>query len=292
MFEKIKNYLKLIRVTHYIKNGLIFLPLFFSGLYKDVNNIFICLLGFILFSLTTSIVYVFNDICDIEKDKLHEVKKHRPLASGVVSKKEAYLIIAVLCFIIIGISIYTFTININPLVFALIITYVIINLLYSKWLKNIPLVDVMVLVSGFLIRVFIGALLIDTEVSHFLYLTIMAAAFYMGFGKRRNEILKGKTSTRKVLKYYTKEFLDRNMYVCLTLTVVFYALWTVEPEVTKMLDYNWLMWTVPLIMIILFQYSLIVEKDSYADPVEVIIHNKPLLLTTIGYFICILIIFL
>ena len=82
------------------------------------------------------------------------------------------------------------------------------------------------------------------------------------------------------------------MYVCLTLTVVFYALWTVEPEVTKMLDYNWLMWTVPLIMIILFQYSLIVEKDSYADPVEVIIHNKPLLLTTIGYFICILIIFL
>lgn len=292
MFEKIKNYLKLIRVTHYIKNCLIFLPLFFGGFYKDVNNIFICIIGFILFSLSASIVYVINDICDIEKDKKHEIKKHRPLASGAVSKKEAYTIIGFLVIIILIIGLLMFKLGISVLSFGLIALYVVINILYSKWLKNIPLVDIVILVSGFLIRVFYGAIVIDAEVSNWLYLTIMSAAFYMGFGKRRNEIIKSKDNTRKVLKYYNKEFLDRNMYVCLTLTIVFYAMWTVDPNVVNILRYNWLIWTVPLIMLILFQYSLIVEKDSYGDPVDVILHSKPLLLLVLFYIICIFIIFL
>lgn len=292
MFEKIKNYLKLIRVTHYIKNCLIFLPLFFGGFYKDVNNIFICIIGFILFSLSASIVYVINDICDIEKDKKHEIKKHRPLASGAVSKKEAYTIIGFLVIIILIIGLLMFKLGISVLSFGLIALYVVINILYSKWLKNIPLVDIVILVSGFLIRVFYGAIVIDAEVSNWLYLTIMSAAFYMGFGKRRNEIIKSKDNTRKVLKYYNKEFLDRNMYVCLTLTIVFYAMWTVDPNVVDILRYNWLIWTVPLIMLILFQYSLIVEKDSYGDPVDVILHSKPLLLLVLFYIICIFIIFL
>lgn len=292
MFEKIKNYLKLIRVTHYIKNCLIFLPLFFGGFYKDVNNIFICIIGFILFSLSASIVYVINDICDIEKDKKHEIKKHRPLASGAVSKKEAYTIIGFLVIIILIIGLLMFKLGISVLSFGLIALYVVINILYSKWLKNIPLVDIIILVSGFLIRVFYGAIVIDAEVSNWLYLTIMSAAFYMGFGKRRNEIIKSKDNTRKVLKYYNKEFLDRNMYVCLTLTIVFYAMWTVDPNVVDILRYNWLIWTVPLIMLILFQYSLIVEKDSYGDPVDVILHSKPLLLLVLFYIICIFIIFL
>ena len=292
MFEKIKNYLKLIRVTHYIKNCLIFLPLFFGGFYKDVNNIFICIIGFILFSLSASIVYIINDICDIEKDKKHEIKKHRPLASGAVSKKEAYTIIGFLVIIILIIGLLMFKLGISVLSFGLIALYVVINILYSKWLKNIPLVDIVILVSGFLIRVFYGAIVIDAEVSNWLYLTIMSAAFYMGFGKRRNEIIKSKDNTRKVLKYYNKEFLDRNMYVCLTLTIVFYAMWTVDPNVVDILRYNWLIWTVPLIMLILFQYSLIVEKDSYGDPVDVILHSKPLLLLVLFYIICIFIIFL
>ena len=292
MFEKIKNYLKLIRVTHYIKNALIFLPLFFGGFYKDINNIFICIIGFIIFSSSASIVYVINDICDIEKDKKHEIKKHRPLASGAVSKKEAYTIIGFLVIIILIIGLLMFKLGISVLSFGLIALYVVINILYSKWLKNIPLVDIVILVSGFLIRVFYGAIVIDAEVSNWLYLTIMSAAFYMGFGKRRNEIIKSKDNTRKVLKYYNKEFLDRNMYVCLTLTIVFYAMWTVDPNVVDILRYNWLIWTVPLIMLILFQYSLIVEKDSYGDPVDVILHSKPLLLLVLFYIICIFIIFL
>lgn len=292
MFLKIKNYLKLIRVSHYVKNILIFLPLFFGGFYKDINNIFICLIGFILFSLAASIVYVINDICDIEKDRLHEIKKHRPLASGAVTKKEAYIIIGVLIVIIMLIGLLMYDLNVSGISFLLVILYVVINILYSKWLKNIPLVDIVILVSGFLIRVFYGAMIIDAIVSDWLYLTVMSAAFYMGFGKRRNEILKNKNSTRKVLKYYNKEFLDKSMYVCLTLTIIFYAMWAVDPNVIDTLQYNWLIWTVPVIMIILFQYSLIVEKDSYGDPVDVILHSKSLILLVLFYIICIFIIYL
>ena len=171
------------------------------------------------------------------------------------------------------------------------VLYVVINVLYSKWLKHVVLVDVIILVSGFLIRLFFGALLINCVVSNYLYLTVMSLAFYMGFGKRRNEIMKSDKDTRKVLQYYNKDFLDKMMYVCLTLTIVFYSMWTVDPEVIANIHYNLLIWTVPIVMIILFQYSLIVEKDSFGDPVDVLVGNKPLLLSCLFYVVFILIIF-
>lgn len=291
MFNKLKDYIKLIRIKHYIKNLLIFVPLFFSGLYKDINNIWICLVGFLLFSFVSSMIYVFNDICDVEKDRLREVKRNRPIASGRVGILEAYILIGVLAIISLGMVVILFVLHANTWVILLVILYVILNILYSIWLKHVVLVDVVILVSGFLIRLFFGALLINCIVSEYLYLTVMSLAFYMGFGKRRNEIIKSDKNTRKVLQYYNKDFLDKMMYVCLTLTVVFYSMWSVDPNVTSHLHYNVLMWTVPLLMIILFQYSLLVEKDNYGDPVDVLVNNKPLLLTSLLYIIILLIIF-
>lgn len=291
MFSKLNDYLKLIRVKHYIKNILIFVPLFFSGLYKDFNNIVIAICGFFLFSIVASIIYVFNDICDAPKDRMHEVKKNRPIASGRVGVKEAYFLIiflGIISFLLVY-CLYLFKANLYSLILPII--YVGINILYSKWLKHVVLVDVIILVSGFLIRLFFGALLIDCVVSNYLYLTVMSLAFYMGFGKRRNEIMKSDKNTRDVLKYYNKEFLDKMMYVCLTLTVVFYSMWTVDPNVISNVHHNLLIWTVPIIMIILFQYSLIVEKDSFGDPVDVLVSNKPLLLSCLFYALFIIVIF-
>jgi len=289
---KIFDYLSLIRVKHYIKNFLIFLPLFFSGMYNQFDKLLLCLLGFILFCFVSSLIYVFNDIADIEKDKLHETKKNRPLASGIISIKKAFLVIFLLV-IIIGIcayGIYVVSGNFYPLFLPLL--YVIINILYSKGLKNIALIDVIILVSGFLIRLFFGGALINAEVSNYLYLTVMSGAFYMGFGKRRNEIIKSKNNTRSVLKYYNKDFLDKSMYVCLTLTIVFYSMWTVDPVVTNKIGNGYLIWTIPILMIMLFQYSLSVEKDSDGDPVEVILQNKSLLVMTLIYVLVILFIWL
>lgn len=289
--EKMKNYIKLIRAKHYIKNFLIFIPLIFSGLYKNSFNIFITFLGFILFSFVSSIVYVINDICDIEKDKLHEVKRRRPLPSGNVSIKEAYFIIVIL--VVISLSL-TYVIYKNTSIYTIVLpfVYVLINILYSKWLKDVVLVDVVVLVVGFLIRLFFGSLLIDTFVSNYLYLTVMAGAFYLGFGKRRNEIIKNNDKSRKVLKFYNKDFLDKNMYVCLALTIVFYSMWASD-SVISLKNSNLLIWTVPIIMLIFFEYSLAIESGSYGDPVEVLAHNKWLWLTVVFYiFVLFLIMFI
>ncbi len=291
MLDKLKDYIKLIRVKHYIKNLLIFVPLFFSGLYKDTNNIWICLAGFLLFSFVSSMIYVFNDICDAPKDRLHEVKRNRPIAAGRVGVLEAYILIGVLAIISLGMVAILFVLHANTWAILLVALYVVLNILYSVWLKHVVIIDVIILVSGFLIRLFFGAFLIRCTVSEYLYLTVMSLAFYMGFGKRRNEIIKSDKNTRKVLQFYNRDFLDKMMYVCLTLTVVFYSMWSVDPNVTSHLHYNMLMWTVPLLMIILFQYSLSVEKDSYGDPVDVLINNKPLLFTSVLYVIILLIIF-
>lgn len=291
MFSKVNDYLKLIRVKHYIKNILVFVPLFFSGLYKNIDNVIISIAGFFLFSIIASIIYVFNDICDVEKDRMHEVKKNRPIASGRVGIREAYLLILFLAILSFALVYCLFLLKADLYALILPVLYVVINVLYSKWLKHVVLVDVIILVSGFLIRLFFGALLINCVVSNYLYLTVMSLAFYMGFGKRRNEIMKSDKDTRKVLQYYNKDFLDKMMYVCLTLTIVFYSMWTVDPEVIANIHYNLLIWTVPIVMIILFQYSLIVEKDSFGDPVDVLVGNKPLLLSCLFYVVFILIIF-
>ena len=291
MFTKVNDYLKLIRVKHYIKNILVFVPLFFSGLYKNIDNVIISIAGFFLFSIIASIIYVFNDICDVEKDRMHEVKKNRPIASGRVGIREAYLLILFLAILSFALVYCLFLLKADLYALILPVLYVVINVLYSKWLKHVVLVDVIILVSGFLIRLFFGALLINCVVSNYLYLTVMSLAFYMGFGKRRNEIMKSDKDTRKVLQYYNKDFLDKMMYVCLTLTIVFYSMWTVDPEVIANIHYNLLIWTVPIVMIILFQYSLIVEKDSFGDPVDVLVGNKPLLLSCLFYVVFILIIF-
>jgi len=286
----IKETIKLMRIKHYIKNLLIFFPLLFSGLYSDIDSVFLCILGFVLFCIVSSIVYVINDIKDIEKDKKHEVKKNRPLAKGSLSVKYAIGLIFCLSVLYILISSYFLVSNIDKLAILLPIIYMVINYFYSAGLKNIVLVDVFIIVIGFLIRLFFGACLIECDVSNWLYLTVMSGAFFLGFGKRRNEILKSKDDTRKVLKDYNKDFLDKNMYVSLTLTVVFYSMWSTDSSVIEKINSNGLIWTVPLLLWILFQYSLIIEKDSHGDPVDVFFKNKSILFSIVIYISIILLI--
>jgi len=266
-----KEYFKLIRVKHYLKNFLIFFPLFFSRNLFNVDLLIKLVFAFISFCFACSIVYIINDIKDREKDKLHEKKKNRPIASGKISVKNAYIVMLILVLL----SILFFVLSdANIMVGIYIIIYVIINLFYSLGLKNIPLLDITILVSGFLIRVLYGGAVIDVEVSNWLYLTVISMAFYLVIGKRRNEIISSKKETRKVLKYYTKEFLDKNMYMCLALAIVFYSLWT--------MDYNsgnsMLIWTVPIVILICMKYSMNIELGGDGDPTEVVYEDKILLL--------------
>ena len=210
-----KKYLYLMRVHHYIKNILIFMPLIFSGNLTDRRKFTATLLGMIAFSLVTSAVYIINDIRDAEKDRMHPTKKNRPIASGAVTPFHA---VVLMVFILIAAVVLLVVSDATAGSYALVFLYLFINVAYSMGLKDVPLLDVTILASGFLLRVLFGAVLTGTEVSEWLYLTVLSGAFYFSLGKRRNELQKKKDGdTRKVLKYYTRDFLDKNMYMCLAL---------------------------------------------------------------------------
>ncbi len=288
--NKIKEYIKLIRVKHYFKNILIFLPLIFSGNIFNLEKLTDCIIGFLSFGFVASFVYIINDLKDIENDRKHPVKRNRPLASGAVSKKEAIILATILIVIAALLNTIIFTtgsITVQNLAKAAVLlsSYVLLNIAYSFGLKNKPIIDIVILVSGFLIRVLYGSTITDIEVSNWLYLTIISGSFYMGLGKRRNEIKKQGDKSREVLKRYSKEFLDKNMYVCLTLSIVFYALWCVDATTIERMGTNLMVWTVPIVMIILMKYSLDVEGDSFGDPVDVLFKDKILMLIVALYAI-------
>lgn len=271
------KYLKLMRIKHYLKNGLVALPAIFAKVILEPSIILKTLIAFITFSFTASVIYIINDIKDIEKDKAHPVKKKRPLASGDISIKSA--IILVILLLLITISILYFS-NLLFIPSSLIlILYLILNIAYSLGLKDIPLVDITILAFGFVLRVLFGGLLLGIEISSWLFLTVLSASFYMALGKRRNELikLKGK-KTRNVLKYYNKEFLDKNMYIFLALSIVFYSLWS-----TQVVDNSLFKYSSIFVILILMKYSLNVETNGLGDPVEVILGDKVLMLIGILY---------
>ena len=259
-----KKYIRLLRVKHYIKNFLVLFPLFFGQQFTNPGKMKNALLGMFAFCMISSVIYIINDIRDVEKDRQHPTKKNRPIASGEVSVPNA-LITAGVCFAIsAAITLYAG----NTAALICLLLYFVLNLGYSMGMKNIPLVDVAILTSGFLIRVLYGAALTDIEISNWLYMTVVTGAFFMGLGKRRNEFERQKGSdTRAVLKRYSYDFLDKNMYVCVALCDTFYSLWAMSHPNPRMI------WSVPLFILILMKYSLDIEGNSDGDPVEVIEHD-------------------
>lgn len=270
--DKLKAWVKLLRVRHYVKNILIFFPLFFSKRLYSAHLMSV-LAGSMVFSFVSSIVYMINDINDVEKDRAHPVKCKRPLPAGDLEIREAKAAIVglgILC----AALLYLF--HLDRLVVSIVGIYLLINIVYSKYAKNIPIVDVLLLAVGYLIRVFYGAELAGVKVSEWMYFTVLFGSLFMGLGKRRGEVrCIGSGQSRKVLEFYNEQFLDKNMYMSLAVTIVFYALWCVSEEVASM--YPQMIWTTILVYAICMKYTLILEKGSDGDPVSVLFEDKILL---------------
>ena len=280
---KIKNYLSLIRIKHWLKNILVFVPLFFSINFFNTNLFIKCIIGFFIFSFTSSIVYIINDIKDLDMDKKNPFKKNRVLASNKISVKNAKFLICILFILDVLLMCYLYSKNI--FIFVIPFVYILINILYSCGLKRIPIVDVSIIALGFLLRVMYGGIVSGITVSNWLYLIIIFGSFYLGYGKRKKELENVGDKSRKVLSYYNENFLDKNMYVCLALTIMSYSLWTVDPTTIMRVGNEYMFWTIPLVMIIFQEYSLNIEGNSTGDPVEVIFSDKKLLLTILLYLI-------
>ena len=268
------------RVHHYIKNLLVFAALACSGQLFHFEKLTAGIAAFIAFCMVSSVVYIINDIRDVEKDRKHPTKCKRPIAAGTVSVKSAWGLAIVLLLIAIVCNCLSFHV-ISTLMLAL---YLILNLAYSFGLKNVPIVDVTILVAGFLIRILYGAFVTEITISNWLYLTVIALAFYFAFGKRRNELKQiSDGETRQVLKAYPVNFLDKNMGMCLTLANVFYALWSMDERTVSLYNNRYLVFTVPIVLLITMKYSLDIEGESDGDPVEVLLHDKVLLALCVLY---------
>ena len=250
--------------------------MFFGGVIFDIHKLLRAIMGFFCFCLVSSAVYILNDYKDIEKDRNHPTKKNRPLASGRIKSKNA-IILMLICLMVV----FSVTIVLDNSEGAVcLVLYFALNVAYSMGLKNKSIIDIVILAAGFVIRVLYGGFVTEIVISKWLYLVVVTGSLYMGLGKRRNEF-KAQNDTREVLKYYNEAFLDKNMYVCLALTNVFYALWTLEMSNPK------ISWTVPGFLVILMCYSLDTEGESDGDPVEVILKDKMLIAIILSYAICI-----
>ncbi|MBA4420785.1 MAG: decaprenyl-phosphate phosphoribosyltransferase [Anaerolinea sp.] len=281
--------IKTMRPKQWAKNVVVFAALVFDRQLTNIPAMLHTLGGFVVFCLISSMVYFINDLVDIEADRLHPEKKHRPIASGLMPIPLAYAIIVLLFFISFPAAYY-----LSPQ-FALIgFAYFILNLLYSFWLKHVPLVDIMVIAAGFVLRIAGGVMLISVDrFSPWLYVVTTLLALYLGFGKRRAELalLAGEAySHRKVLDGYTIPLLDQLITVVSSTTIVAYSLYTFSAP--NLPDNNSMMLTIPFALYGIFRYLYLIQvKNHGGAPEDMLFKDRPLQLAIILWVISVLLIF-
>ena len=272
------------RPQQWIKNLFLFAALIFSGHLFDSQGIFLTVQGFVLFSLAASGIYLFNDVTDVEQDKLHPLKSQRPLPSGKLSVRFAS---TGSTFLMVASTIVSFFLNLEFGIVLLV--YLVMNVVYSLWLKNVVILDVMTIAAGFVLRVVGGALLINVPTSEWLIICTVLLSLFLGFSKRRHEItiLETQANThRAVLAHYSPYFLDQMIGIVTASTVMSYALYTISEETVKKFGTTHLIYTVPFVLYGIFRYLYLVhKKEEGGNPTKLALTDRPLLLNIILWII-------
>lgn len=265
------------RPNHWIKNLFIFAPLIFSQNIFNFPLLFKNILAFIIFCLLSGSLYIFNDIKDMEEDKLHPVKSKRPIASGKLKRHAA-----INSFIIISIVGFALASLLKKYFIIILFIYFILQLFYSFYLKHVVILDIFVIATGFLIRVVAGALAIQVYISSWLLICTGLLALFLAINKRRYELLflKDDAQThRPVLKEYNPYLLDQMTAAVTASTIIAYCLYTISEETVTKFGTKNLMFTIPFVLYGIFRYLyLIHHKGEGGSPERLIIRDKPLLL--------------
>ena len=271
---------KIIRIKQWYKNIVIFLPLVFSLSLLNLDSIYLTIVGFIALSLASSALYIRNDILDIEFDKQHPIKKFRPLASGQISKKNAYIIFVLL----LSSSLIIAAILNWQLVIVLIFLFVNTTV-YSQWLKNFAYVDLLSISLNFVIRVLAGMLLLQVGISPWLIFGVFLVAFFLGLMKRKSEIIILKDAAalhRKSLSKYSIKKLNYSLLILSVLVIVTYSLYSITNDPT---NDNRLIFTIPIVAIIIFRQYYLSEKSVSVKKFNEVINDKITLFAIIMYII-------
>lgn len=287
----IKKTLRLLRISQWIKNLFVFVPLLFSRHLFEAEYSSKVLIGFIVFSFVSSIVYILNDISDVESDKMHPVKKNRPIASGAISVSLAYRIAAVLTICTAVILPYT-TVYFG----SVVALYLVINFFYSKSLKHLVLLDVFSIAAGFMLRVIAGAVIIDVYISSWLMLTTMFISLFLAIMKRRSELELVKdeagsgAATRRVLEHYTVNFTDQIATITAAGVIICYALYTVSERTVKAFGTENLIYTTPFVAFGIFRYMFLVYKDKGENASEILVTDLQMIVNISLYLLSIILI--
>src|SRR5258708_6937734 len=266
-------YLRLLRPKDWAKNLFLFLPLFFGGEIFHLQKIAIVLWGVLAFSCIASSIYIINDYRDREDDRKHPVKCKRPLASGQVSPTAALIICALLIIAGFGLAWWIR----DKFLFVLCI-YFLINLGYSLGLKNIPILDIMILAIGFVLRIKAGSVISYVPLSEWIVIMIFLLAVFMAIGKRRDDVLlklSSGTDMRKSIKGYNLEFLNVLLALVCAVIIVAYFMYTMSPEVEHRMNTNRLYYTCLFVMGGIMRYLQIiyVTADS-GSPTKILYKDR------------------
>lgn len=265
--------IKTMRPRQWTKNAFVFFALVFDKQLFHLPALLHTLGGFALFCLISSVVYIVNDIADIETDRQHPRKKERPLPSGKLSVSAAWAAAAGLTLVCLPLAYW-----LAPAFAAVLAAYLLMNLAYSRWLKHIPIVDVFVIAAGFVLRVEAGVALITVErFSPWLYVVTTLGSLYLGFGKRRAELTllaQGAGSHRKVLEGYSIPLLDQYITIVSAATILSYSLYTFSAP--NLPPNHSMMLTIPFVAYIIFRYLYLIQMTQNAGaPEEVLLTDRP-----------------
>ncbi len=281
----ILNYLKLVRVPQWIKNFFVFVPLLFSQHLFDEDYFTTTLFAFVVFCLASSLIYVINDIIDIEADKAHPTKKNRPLPAGLISKRSA-LIVAVVLTAVIVILLPQF----NKEFLYFVTAFVLLNLLYSFWFKHIVILDVFSIAAGFSIRVLAGAVVISVPISSWLILTTMFISLFLGVMKRHSELIlvaeNENAPSRKVLSQYSLNFADQMATVAAAGVIICYALYTVSERTVSAFGTENLIYTTPFVVYGIFRFMYLEYISNKGDnTTKIVFSDLQIIFTVLIYTI-------
>ncbi len=269
------------RPHQWTKNVVIFAGLVFDGQLTIMGSLLRVIAGFILLCFVASTIYIINDLVDIEADRQHPRKKNRPLPSGQLPQN-----IAVAAAFVIPVVSLIAAFLLNPEFSVVLVIYFVLHILYSFWLKNVVIIDILTITAGFVLRVAAGVVIVDVaNFSPWLYACTGLLALFLAIGKRRQELVmlaENAQNIRVTYKDYNLPLLDEMLRFVTSGTFIAYLLYTVQADTIRVANTNLALITVPFVLYALFRYMYLIQvKDEGSAPDEVLLRDRPLLISIV-----------
>jgi 4-hydroxybenzoate polyprenyltransferase len=258
--NKIFELVRLMRPHQWVKNAFVFIGLLFGHAWHDSHLVIQAVIAFAAFCLMASAIYTINDIVDVEQDKLHPKKSGRALASGAVSISAAIILASLLAMLGLILAYVA-----SPIVLIILSGYALMNIAYSLRLKHVVILDVFIIATGFMLRILAGTLGIGIAPSQWLLLCGLMVTLFLGFTKRRAEIIalnEDKASHRKVLEHYSPVLLDKMIGITAAGLIMSYSLYTMNPDTIRIHGTANLIYTVPFVMYGVFRYIYLLHHQN------------------------------